>query len=78
MHSFNLYFKLKTAVNNIKRISLKSCEIPLILHNVRAGFGINGPATNTVFFTFTLRTYVLTMVNFSIKWKYKYTIWWKW
>ena len=56
--SFNVSFPLRTAVYNIKSISLKSVEIPYFLLNFRSGntsttfsFSFNLPSYNGVGFT---------------------------
>lgn len=46
-HSFNISYNLKNKLSNVKRILLKSVEMPLILNNIR-----NSNKSNILSFTF--------------------------
>lgn len=69
--SFNVSFPLRTAVYNIKSISLKSLELPIFLFNFKSGnssttfsFNFNYPSYNGV--GFTQRSVSLIPGNYSV------------
>jgi len=60
-HPYNLYFPLKYPLKNVKRITLKSVEMPLNLYTLRAENG------STKFsFTFSYNTYNNVYISFYI------------
>ena len=61
-HFFNVYFPFKVAIKNIKSISLKSVQIPLLLYNIRAGL----TNTNTFSFRFTYSTFNNITLTFTL------------
>lgn len=69
--SFNVSFPLRTAVYNIKSISLKSLELPIFLFNFKSGnssttfsFNFNYPSYNGV--SLTQRSVSLIPGNYSV------------
>jgi len=60
-HPYNLYFPFKYPLKNVKRITLKSVEMPLNLYNIRVE---NGSVKIGV--TFSYSTYTNVYINFQI------------
>ena len=60
-HSYNVYFPLKTPLPNVRRITLKSVEMPLNLYTLRAENG-----TCKMGLTFTYSTYTNIYVSFDL------------
>ena len=59
-HSYNIYFPLKTPLQNVKRITLKSVEMPLNLYTARLE---NNTCTMGLTFTYTSLSGVVLMNN---------------
>ena len=59
-HSYNIYFPLKTPLQNVKRITLKSVEMPLNLYTARLE---NNTCTMGLTFTYTSLSGVVLINN---------------
>ena len=60
-HAFNICFPLNNSLQNLKSITLKSVEIPVVLNNIRP---LNG--SFTISFTFTYSTYTNITIKLSV------------
>jgi hypothetical protein len=60
-HPYNVYFPLKTPLPNVRRITLKSVEMPLTLYTIRIENG-----TNKIGLTFTYSTFTNIYKSFTV------------
>ena len=60
-HPYNVYFPFKTPIRNVKRITLKSVEMPLNLYTIRIENG-----TNKIGLTFTYSTFTNIYKSFTV------------
>jgi len=60
-HPYNCYFPLKNPIKNVKRITLKSVEMPLNLFTIRTENGVY-----KIGLTFSYSTYTNIYINFTV------------
>ena len=65
-HSYNIYFPLKTPLPNVKRITLKSVEMPLNLQNIRIESNTSTMGLNFSYTTISSRLLNNQYINYPI------------